>query len=107
MGSKVIQHRLKYEAEIECLMCTSSCACFATCSNMSLQYIFVILCRHAPIRSIGTMDCQSGRSWEQYSVCGDDPSIQQSSHAAVYMLLHNFTFTLLSTSLPSFQPLVQ
>ena len=35
---------------------------------------------------------------------GDDPSIQQSSHAAVYTLLPNFTFTLLSTSMPSFQP---
>ena len=46
------------------------------------------ICRHALIRSIRTMDCQSGRSWEQHS--GDDPSIQQSSHAAVYTLLHNF-----------------
>ena len=48
------------------------------------------------------MDCQSGRSWEQHSVCGDDPSIQQSSHAAVYTLLHNFTFTLLSTQVHAF-----
>ena len=53
------------------------------------------------------MDCQSGRSWDQHSVSGDDPSIQQSSNAAVYMLLHNFTFTLLSTSMPSFQPQVE
>ena len=43
-----------------------------------------------------------------YSVCGNDPSIQQSSNASsVYMLQHNFTFTLLSTSMPSVQPLVQ
>ena len=56
---------------------------------------------------IRTVDCQSGRSWKQHSVCGDDPSTQQSSHAAVYTLLHNFTFTLLFTTMPSFQPLVQ
>ena len=76
--------------------------------DMSLRYIFVIhVGMHAPIRIIRIMDCQSGRSWEQHSVCGDDPSTQQSSHAAVYTLLHNFTLTLLSKSMPSFQPLVQ
>ena len=61
-------------------------------SVMSLQYIFII-CRHTPIE---LWIVKSGRSWEQDSVCGDDPSIQQNSHAAVYTLLHDFTFTLLS-----------
>ena len=67
---------------------------------MSLQYIFV--------SEVYELCIVGGRSWEQHSVCGNVPSIQQSSHASsVYTLLHNFTFTLLSTSMPSHQPLVQ
>ena len=38
------------------------------------------------------MGYQSGWSWEQHSVCGDDPVVQQSSHAAVYMLLLSLCF---------------
>ena len=45
-------------------------------SDMSLQYTFAnYICRHAPIRWIVRVVY---RSWEQHSVCGDDPSIQQS-----------------------------
>ena len=60
-------------------------------SDMSVQYI-CNTCKHAPIRRL--------RVVEAGSVCDDDPSIQQSSP-------HVTTFILLSTSMPSFQPLVQ
>ena len=83
---------------------------FATCRHRQIWHIAAVhLCntcisRHAPIRSIRTMDCQSGWSWEQHSVCGDDPSVQQSMSCNS---LHVTTFPLLSISMPSFQPLVQ
>ena len=50
-------------------------------SDMSLWYIFVIHDR------VGMHQSEVHELWIQHSVCGDDPSIQQSSHAAVYMLV--------------------
>ena len=53
------------------------------------------LCRHGTNQKYSNY----GLSVVLYSVCGDDPSIQQSSHATVYTSLqcHTFTFTLFST----------
>ena len=59
-----------------------------SCSiKFALRTIMICnLCRHAPITSTQTVDCQTGRSQEQHSVCGDDPStcIQQSSQSRCY-----------------------
>ena len=49
------------------------------------------------------MDCQSGEAGSN-TVCGDDSSIHQSMSCSS---LHVATFSLLCTSMPSFQPLVQ
>ena len=58
-------------------------------TSVSLQYIFVI---YVGMHQSNYLGLSRGRSWDQPSVCGDDPCLQQSSHAAVYTLLHNFTF---------------
>ena len=83
------------------LYSTSSCARyarFATCCHRRIWHVAAVhqtLCnlyRHAPIKSIPTMDCHSGRnlSWEQHSVSGDDPStcIQQSTHYYIILFSH-------------------
>ena len=80
-------------------------------SDMSLQYIFVIIyvgMHQSEVYELWIVRVVEAGSNIVY-ICGDDPLaiMQPSSHAAVYMLLHDFTFTLLSTTMPSFQPLVE
>ena len=82
---------------------TSSFARFATCRHRRIWHVAAVhLCnisRHAPIRSIRTMDCQGGWSWEQHSVCGDrwpkctaEHVMQQSTCYYFPFAFHNYAF---------------